>query len=100
MNDIIRDLDFVLIMTVNPGWGGQEFIPSCHKKIKHLKSWLKGQNLQIPVQVDGGIKLDNMEHVIQDGADIIVVGSGIYREKDPVEAIRRMKDLIRRHEES
>ena len=100
MNDIIRDLDFVLLMTVNPGWGGQDFIESCHKKIKHLKSWLKGQNLKIPIQVDGGIKLDNMEHIIQDGADIIVVGSGIYREEDPAEVIKRMKSLIEKHVES
>jgi len=100
MNDIIRDLDFVLLMTVNPGWGGQDFIESCHKKIKHLKSWLKGQNLKIPIQVDGGIKLDNMERIIQDGADIIVVGSGIYKEEDPAEVIKRMKSLIKKHVES
>ncbi|MBN1222121.1 MAG: ribulose-phosphate 3-epimerase [Candidatus Aminicenantes bacterium] len=100
MNDIIRDLDFVLIMTVNPGWGGQRFIESCHKKIMHLKSWLRGQNLEIPIQVDGGIKLDNMEHLIQDGADILVVGSGIYKEDDPAEVIRQMKTLANKHKES
>ena len=100
MNDIIRDLDFILIMTVNPGWGGQQFIESCHKKITHLKNWLQGQKLEIPIQVDGGIKIDNMEHLIQDGADILVVGSGIYKEDDPAKVIRQMKTLAKKHEES
>jgi len=100
MNDIIRDLDFVLVMTVNPGWGGQEFIQSCHKKITHLKSWLRGQNLEIPIQVDGGIKLDNMEILIKDGADILVVGSGIYKESKPSEVIKQMKSIANRYEES
>ena len=100
INEILNELDFILLMTVNPGWGGQQFIESCHKKITHLKSWLKGQNLEIPIQVDGGIKLDNMELLIQDGADILVVGSGIYKENNPAEVIRQMKNLAERHEES
>jgi len=100
MNEIIRDLDFILLMTVNPGWGGQEFIDSCHKKITHLKNWLSGQKLEIPIQVDGGIKLDNMEVLIEDGSDILVVGSGIYREKTPIEVIKQMKAVAERYKNS
>jgi ribulose-phosphate 3-epimerase len=98
MNEIIQDLDFVLLMTVNPGWGGQGFIESCHKKIRHLKNWLTGQKLEIPIQVDGGIKLNNLEEIIQDGADIIVMGSGIYKEEDPSEVIKTIKSLVKEYE--
>ncbi|MEE9501610.1 MAG: ribulose-phosphate 3-epimerase [Candidatus Aminicenantaceae bacterium] len=98
MNEIIQDLDFVLLMTVNPGWGGQGFIESCHKKIKHLKNWLTGQKLEIPIQVDGGIKMDNLEEIIQDGADIIVMGSGIYKEEDPSKVIKTIKSLVKKYE--
>jgi ribulose-phosphate 3-epimerase len=100
MNEIIQELDFVLLMTVNPGWGGQEFIESCHKKITHLKNWLTGQKLEIPIEVDGGIKMNNLEEVIQDGADIIVMGSGIYKEANPLEVIKTVKALARKYEES
>jgi ribulose-phosphate 3-epimerase len=100
MNEIIRDLDFVLLMTVNPGWGGQGFIESCHKKIRHLKDWLTEQKLEIPVQVDGGIKLNNFEEIIQDGADVIVMGSGIYKEENPPEVIRTIKTLAKKYEKS
>lgn len=98
MSEIIRDLDFILLMTVNPGWGGQGFIESCHKKIRHLKGWLTEQNLEIPVQVDGGIKLDNLEEIIQDGANIIVMGSGIYKEENPPEVIKTAKTLVKKYE--
>jgi len=100
MNEIIRDLDFILIMTVNPGWGGQKFIESCHKKIAHLRNWLSGQKLEIPIQVDGGIKLDNMEDLMEDGADILVFGSGIYKQENPVAVLKKMKTLAQRRENS
>jgi ribulose-phosphate 3-epimerase len=98
MNEIIKDLDFILIMTVNPGWGGQKFIESCHKKITHLRHWLEGQKLDIPIQVDGGIKLDNMENLIENGANILVVGSGIYKDDNPAEVLKEMKTLVQRYE--
>jgi ribulose-phosphate 3-epimerase len=97
MNEIIQDLDFVLLMTVNPGWGGQGFIESCHKKISHLKNWLVEQKLEIPVQVDGGIKLNNLEKIIQDGADVLVLGSGIYKEDNPPEVIKTIKTLAKKY---
>jgi ribulose-phosphate 3-epimerase len=98
MSEIVQDLDFILLMTVNPGWGGQGFIQSCHKKIRHLKKWLSEQNIEIPIEVDGGIKLDNLEEVLQDGADIIVMGSGIYKENDPPEVIKSIKSLAKKYD--
>lgn len=100
MKEIVGDLDFILLMTVNPGWGGQVFIESCHEKIRHLKNWLTGQNREIPVQVDGGIKLNNFEEVLQDGADIIIMGSGIYKDENPPEVIKKAKSLTQKYVKS
>jgi ribulose-phosphate 3-epimerase len=96
MNEILSEVEFILLMTVNPGWGGQGFIESCHSKISKLKSWINGQNLKIPIEIDGGVKLSNMEDLIKDGADILVVGSAVYGEKDPKETIVKMKELAQK----
>ena len=93
MNEILEELDFILLMTVNPGWGGQEFIPSCHSKISQLRSWIRERNLEIPIEIDGGVSLSNMEELIKDGADILVAGSAVFGEKNPKEAITKMKKL-------
>ncbi len=100
MNDIIKELDFVLLMTVNPGWGSQSFIDSCHSKITKLKNWIRGQKLQIPIEIDGGIKLENIKEVIKDGAEILVCGSGIFGEKNPPQTLAQMKELIKKLEKS
>lgn len=100
LNEIIKELDYVLIMTVNPGWGGQEFIESCHAKISHLKNWIRGQKLDIPIEVDGGVKLENMEDLINDGVDIFVAGSAIFNEKKPIDAIIKMKQLAEKYSSS
>ncbi len=96
MNEILNEVDFILLMTVNPGWGGQGFIESCHSKISKLKSWINGQNLKIPIEIDGGVKLSNMEVLIKDGADILVAGSAVYGEKDPKGTIIKMKELAQK----
>ena len=93
INEILNELDFILLMTVNPGWGGQEFIESCHSKISKLKNWITGQRLRIPIEIDGGVNLSNMEELIKDGADILVAGSAVFSEKNPRDAIVKMKEL-------
>jgi ribulose-phosphate 3-epimerase len=93
INEILNELDFILLMTVNPGWGGQEFIESCHSKISKLKNWIIGQQLRIPIEIDGGVNLSNIEELIKDGADILVAGSAIFSEKNPRDAIVKMKEL-------
>jgi len=97
MKEILKDLDYILLMTVNPGWGGQEFIPFCHEKITHLKSWIQGQELEIPIEIDGGVKRENLEDMLDDGADIIVVGSGIYKAADPAAMLSEMKNILEKH---
>lgn len=79
---VLDDLDMVLLMTVNPGFGGQQFIPSTLPKIKALRDRIVSQGLNVDIQVDGGIKADNIHRVVEAGANIIVAGSAIFNSKD------------------
>ena len=92
--EVLEEIDLVLIMSVNPGFGGQSFIPNALSKIKRLKQMImeKGYN-HIEIEVDGGIKLNNIQEVAEAGADIIVSGSGIFNGK-PAETIAEMKKII------
>ncbi|MBN2408322.1 MAG: ribulose-phosphate 3-epimerase [Candidatus Aminicenantes bacterium] len=94
LNDILREVDYVLVMSVNPGFGGQTFIDSTHQKIRRLKSWISGQKLSIPIEVDGGVNLDNAASLIQDGAEILVVGAAIFKAPDPRHVISRLKEIM------
>jgi ribulose-phosphate 3-epimerase len=100
LNDIVRELDYILIMTVNPGWGAQKFVESTRAKISNLKNWIKGQQLDTLVEVDGGIKLDNALDIVQAGADILVVGSGIFKQPDPLEMVKKIKHTLKEAEDS
>ncbi|RJE73228.1 ribulose-phosphate 3-epimerase [Reichenbachiella sp. MSK19-1] len=94
IEDILPDVDFVLIMSVNPGFGGQSLIPSSLDKIARLKDLLIQKHLEhIEIEIDGGVKLDNIKQVIDAGTDIIVSGSGIYNTPDPKATIRQMKSI-------
>jgi len=96
LNDILKELDFILLMSVNPGFGGQKFIESTHQKIRQLQSWIDEQHLSIPIEVDGGVSPSNAESLIQDGAEILVVGAAIFAAEDPVGTIARLKEIIAR----
>ena len=96
LREILRDVDFVLLMSVNPGWGGQSFIPSCLDKIRNLQAWLREEKLEAPVEVDGGIKLDNLEDILRAGMDVVVAGSAIFEAPDPAGVIREMKRIAAR----
>ncbi len=97
IEEILGELDYILLMSVNPGWGGQTFIPSCRGKIRKLKSWLREEKLEIPIEVDGGIHLDNMEDLVREGMDIVVSGSAIFEAADPGAIIKQMKDIAGRY---
>lgn len=79
---VLKDLDMVLIMTVNPGFGGQSFIEGMIDKIKQLKALIKEQGLDVDIQVDGGIKPSNVDKVVKAGANVIVAGSAIFNSDD------------------
>jgi ribulose-phosphate 3-epimerase len=87
-------LDMVLLMSVNPGFGGQNFIPSVLDKISTLRQSIDDKNLNIRLEVDGGIKLDNIEEVSKAGADTFVSGSAIFGEKNYQEVISKMRQSL------
>ncbi|MEP3390509.1 MAG: ribulose-phosphate 3-epimerase [Reichenbachiella sp.] len=94
IDEILPEVDFVLIMSVNPGFGGQKLIPSCIDKIAKLKSILKERNLEhIFIEIDGGVKLDNLKTVIDAGTEVVVSGSGIFNTENPTATIQQMKQV-------
>lgn len=90
---ILDDIDLILIMTVNPGFGGQSFIPAMKNKISEARKIIDDNNLDIILEVDGGVKLDNAKEIMELGADLLVVGSGIFGADDIVERIKEFKML-------
>lgn len=76
---ILEDLDMVLIMTVNPGFGGQKLIENTYEKVKHLRDIIDKKNLKVDIQVDGGISLQNVEHMMEAGANIFVAGTSVFK---------------------
>ncbi len=96
LSEILPDLDYILVMSVNPGFGGQKFIPAAHRKIRELRAWLLDRQLEIQVEVDGGVNLDNAAALIDDGAGILVMGAAVFQSDDPPGVIRRAKEIGRR----
>ncbi len=96
LEEVLGELDYVLIMSVDPGWGGQSFIPACREKIRRLRDWIRAEKLAVPIEVDGGLKLDNVEDIIRAGMEIVVAGSAVFDAPDPAAAIRALKDIARK----
>lgn len=92
---VLTDVDMVLLMTVNPGFGGQAYLPAMTGKIELLRSQLTRAGLSVDIEVDGGIKEDNIEVVVRAGANVIVSGSGIFGTKDYGKTIAGMRKKIR-----
>jgi ribulose-phosphate 3-epimerase len=88
------DIDMVLMMTVFPGFGGQAFIPDVLPKIAETRKWIDQRKLSILVEVDGGIKADNIDRVVKAGGEVIVSGSGIFKTPDYAETIRQMRQAV------
>ena len=93
LEETLPDIDIVCLMSVNPGWGGQGFIQGSLDKIKRLKDMILARGAKTLIEVDGGVKLDNAQIILDAGADILVSGSGVFSEKDPVAAIAQLKAL-------
>ncbi|HPM41803.1 MAG TPA: ribulose-phosphate 3-epimerase [bacterium] len=83
--------DFVLVMTVNPGFGGQKMIESCLEKIEAIKAFVDERNLKVPIEVDGGINADTVSRAAAAGAEIIVAGNAVFGEKDYAAAITALR---------
>jgi ribulose-phosphate 3-epimerase len=95
LEHILPDTDMVLLMSVNPGFGGQKFIPQVIEKIKMLKNIVREKGLSTLIEVDGGVKLGNALEVIHAGADILVMGSAFYHSQDYGSFIEQFREIIR-----
>mgnify|MGYP002533436629 FL=1 len=93
LEDILPDVDMVLLMSVNPGFGGQEFIPQSVEKIARLKEMILRKNLSMLIEVDGGINLETARLALDAGADILVCGNSIFSAENPEETIAKLKAL-------
>ena len=91
LEDILGDLDLVLLMSVNPGFGGQKFIERTYEKIRKLRSIIDVQGLDTLVEVDGGVNTENAASLFEAGADVLVAGNAVFKSEDPEETIRTMK---------
>lgn len=88
IEEIIDEVDYVLLMSVNPGFGGQEFIASSFDKLRRLRSMIATRNPRVKIEIDGGIVPENASEVVAAGAEILVAGSAIFNTPDPAEAVR------------
>lgn len=91
---ILDDLDLVMLMSVNPGFGGQSFIPSCIEKIRALKNMIETRGLNTGIEVDGGISPETISAVAEAGANIFVAGSAVFGQDDYTEAISQLKSKL------
>lgn len=88
---ILPDVDLVLIMSVNPGFGGQKFIPGSLEKVRELAEIKKSRKLDFAIEIDGGITLENIKEVVEGGVEIAVAGSAVFKAEDVVERVRAFK---------
>jgi len=93
LKNVLHMLDMVLIMSVNPGFGGQSYIPYSTQKIKELRKMADSMGLNLDIQVDGGVTLDNCQEIKKAGANVLVAGSAIFKSDDIKETIRQLKEL-------
>jgi ribulose-phosphate 3-epimerase len=91
LEDVLDLVDYVLIMSVNPGFGGQHFIPRALHKVRELNQMRQERRLQFPIEIDGGITLENLPDVVRAGCDWIVTGSSVFHSPDPTATVREMR---------
>jgi len=92
--DIITELDLVCLMSVNPGFGGQSFIPQTLNKISQLKALILEKNATALIEIDGGVTLDNASEIINAGADVLVAGNTVFKSLDPKATIKALKSIV------
>jgi ribulose-phosphate 3-epimerase len=94
LNEIIKDVDMVLLMSVNPGFGGQSLIENVKYKFYDLKQLLNKYNLDIDIEIDGGVNYSNLKEILSWGANVIVAGSAIYHAEDIVLETKKFKEIM------
>jgi ribulose-phosphate 3-epimerase len=93
LEDIIADIDLVLIMSVNPGFGGQKFIPQALNKIRKLKEMINASGSKALIEIDGGVTLENAKEIIDAGTDVLVAGNTVFSSVDPMDTIKKLKEI-------
>ncbi len=93
LEDIIDDADVVCLMSVNPGFGGQAFIPQTYEKIRKLKKMISDNHSETIIEIDGGVGLNNYKELIQAGADVLVAGNAVFAAENPIETVAKLKRL-------
>jgi ribulose-phosphate 3-epimerase len=93
LNDVLHDVDIVCIMSVNPGFGGQSFIPHSLTKIRDLRQLINDRGLPTLIEVDGGVTLENAAQIVEAGADVLVAGSSVFKSVDPIATIAALSKL-------
>lgn len=94
LEDILQDVDMVLLMTVNPGFGGQKFIEHSLTKVARLKEMILKRNLSTLIEVDGGVNLETGKLLIDAGADVLVAGNAVFADANPTEMIHKLKSIV------
>ena len=93
LSDILQDTDLVCMMSVNPGYGGQQFIPYTLEKIKQLRKMIDERGLKTLIEIDGGVTLENASSIIAAGADVLVAGNTVFKSADPKATIQKLKRI-------
>ena len=91
LKDVLADVDVVCIMSVNPGFGGQQFIPYTYEKIRELRRMIDEKGLSVKIEIDGGVTVENAKNLIDAGADVLVAGNTVFKSKDPKQTIAQLK---------
>ena len=93
LKDVIKEIDLVCLMSVNPGFGGQLFIPNILQKIKQLRAMIDEQSLNVKIEIDGGVTEQNAQQIIDAGADVLVAGNTVFKSLNPIDTIAKLKAL-------
>ena len=93
LKPIIHELDMVLVMTVEPGYGGQKFIPESYNRIREVREMANISNPDLLIQVDGGINMENAPKLVEAGVNVLVAGTFVFRSDDPVGTINKLKSV-------
>lgn len=93
LSEILHDINLVLIMSVNPGFGGQKFIEHTYEKIRQLRKMIDDKGLNVHIQIDGGVTLHNAAAIVEAGADVLVAGNTVFKSDDPKATIARLKSV-------
>ncbi|CAI8265116.1 MAG: Ribulose-phosphate 3-epimerase [Flavobacteriales bacterium] len=93
LEEIISDLDLICIMSVNPGFGGQQFIENTYDKVRRLRALINAKNAEVMIEIDGGVTSDNAAALVQAGADVLVAGSFVFKSQKPSETISNLHTI-------